>query len=76
MHIKQHYNIELSRYKDAEKFMNRSDVSIAVKAKWAPEMKKITNKLSIMLNQIKDYSEDEALEGFAYEEEWELWIKI
>lgn len=69
MHIKQHYNIELSRYKKAEEFMNRSDVSIAAKDKWVPEMRKITDRLSKILQSIGVYTEDEALNGFDYEEE-------
>ena len=64
-----HYNMELSRYKDAEKYMNRPDVSIAEKAKWIPELQKIQNKLSTILDAIGNYTRDEALEGFAFEEE-------
>ena len=72
MHIKQHYNMHLSRYKQAEKFMSRPDVSIQQKDKWVPELKEITNKLSTILQSIGDYKIDEALDGFGFEEESEV----
>ena len=69
MTTKQHYNMELSRYKKAEEFMNRQDISIDAKMKWVPEMREITKRLSNILQTIGVYTEDEALEGFGFEEE-------
>lgn len=66
---KKHYNTLLSRYKQAEIYMSRTDISDEEKMKWVPESQKITEKLANILQTIGVYSEDEALNGFGYEEE-------
>jgi Na+/phosphate symporter len=67
--LKKHYNMFLSRYKQAEKYMARQDISQEEKMKWVPESQKITEKLGNILETIGVYTAEEALNGFAYEEE-------
>lgn len=67
--IKNRYNQLLSRYKQAEVYMNNPKVSNTQKEAYLPELRKITEKLGILLNSIKEYTEEEALNGFAYIEQ-------
>lgn len=67
--LRNHYNILLKRYKDAEVLMNNPNIPLEKKIKSVSKLKTITDRLGILLESIKDYTEEEALNGFAYEDE-------
>ena len=67
--IKKQYNQLLNRYKQAEIYMDNQAISIKQREIYVPELKKITDRLGKMLEVIGEHTQDEALNGFAYEEE-------
>jgi len=66
--MKNRYNQLLSRYKQAEIYMNNPSIPIHKKEMFTDELFKITERLGILLDSIKDYTYEEAMNGFAYEE--------
>ena len=66
--LKNNYNMLLSRWKYAEQYMDNPNIAIEKKMPFQDELFKINERLGILLDSIKEYTVDEALNGFAYEE--------
>ena len=62
--LKQNYNQLLVRYKNAEIYMNNPNIPFSEKEKYINEVCKITERLGILLDSIKNYTQEEALNGF------------
>jgi hypothetical protein len=67
--MKKQYNQALKSYKNAENYMDNPNISLERKIKRVPEVQEITRKLSNLLNIIKTYNIDEALNGFKNDEQ-------
>lgn len=61
------YNQLLQRYIKAEVYMSRDDISLEKKEKFLPELQRIQSDLSVLLDDIKNYTRHEALNGFNVE---------
>jgi hypothetical protein len=65
MNIKLEYNKLLQRENKAKLYLDNKNIDIEIiEKKYIPEYKKVTRELSKILNEIKIYSVQEALEGF------------
>lgn len=67
--LKSQYNTVLATNKKAEAFFNNPNESMERKEKWLPKFMKITEELSMIMNQYKeltgvDMTTEEALNGF------------
>lgn len=62
--IRQDYNKLLERHDKAAAYLDNSDILLAEKEKWTDEYKKIIRKLSDMLIEIYNYTQEEAMYGF------------
>jgi len=63
--MKTKYNEILKRQKKAELYLDNEEIKMVIIEKtYIPEYNKIVKELSLLLNAIRIYSPEEALEGF------------
>lgn len=64
---KKQYNELLSRYKNAEEYLDNPGIELSEREKHIPLALEIIGNMNKLLNQIKTYTEHEVLNGFALE---------
>lgn len=64
---KQRYNELLSRFKNAEEYLDNAGIELSEREKHIPLALEVINKMNILLHQIKKYTEHEVLHGFTLE---------
>lgn len=62
MNLKQRYNTQLAQYRLGEKWLDRQGAD--VKKEHLDRLLAIAKELSRMLNEIGEYSDEQAAEGF------------
>ncbi len=64
LQAKQLYNVLLERHSKALKFFDNNTIANDKKETWIPQYIEIVESLGDLLDTIKVYTRDEALEGF------------
>ena len=63
-YIKEKYDNVLKRYKRAEKYMDNLNTPLSQKEKYVGHFYEIIVQLNNLLDEIKDYTKHEAMNGF------------
>lgn len=64
---KEQYNELLSRYKNAEEYLDNPGIELSEREKYIPLALEIVGKMNKLLKQIVEYTEHEMLNGFELE---------
>lgn len=64
---KKQYNELLSRYNNAEEYLDNPGIELNERERHIPLALEVINKMNILLQQIKNYTEHEVLHGFTLE---------
>lgn len=64
INAKTEYNKQLERYKKAEEYFSRTDITFTEKLKYEQDFIDILMRLNYLLKEIGTYTEKEVLEGF------------